>query len=47
MSHTCVLNLFPVLGSSGGLLCTTLSFCKGIFLASRITDWQRDTVARR
>jgi hypothetical protein len=24
----CVLNLFPVLGSSGGVLCRTLSFCK-------------------
>lgn len=47
ISHTCVLNLFPVLGSSGGLLCRTLRFCKERFLASRRTDWLRDTVARR
>jgi hypothetical protein len=46
MSHTCVLNLFPVLGSRGGLLCRTLRFCKGIYLALKITDWLRDTVAR-
>lgn len=47
MSHTCVLNVFPVLESSGGLLSRTLRLCTGILLASGITDWLTDTVARR